>query len=166
MRFVGNIIWFVFGGALLALMWLLGAVLFALTIVGLPLSRAAIEMAKLSAFPFGKEVIHVRELDGRGVNPVTALTGTIGFVVNIVWACTFGIGLFFGYLIAGVINCLFIITIPFGLQSFKLAGLCFWPVGRRVVSVEMAKIAREHNAQAKFDKIRAKSGNGTAVAAQ
>ncbi|MGR9253049.1 YccF domain-containing protein [Rhizobium leguminosarum] len=48
MRFVGNIIWFVFGGAVLSLMWLLGAVLFALTIVGLPLSRGAIEMAKLS----------------------------------------------------------------------------------------------------------------------
>ncbi|WP_261330018.1 YccF domain-containing protein [Rhizobium leguminosarum] len=50
MRLVGNIIWFVFGGAVLSLVWLLGAVLFALTIVGLPLSRGAIEMAKLSAF--------------------------------------------------------------------------------------------------------------------
>lgn len=105
MRFVGNIIWFVFGGAVLSLMWLLGAVLFALTIVGLPLSRGAIEMAKLSAFPFGKEVVHVRELDGKGVTAVTALTGTIGFVVNVIWACTFGIGLFVGHLVAGVINC-------------------------------------------------------------
>jgi uncharacterized membrane protein YccF (DUF307 family) len=163
MRFVGNIIWFVFGGAVLALIWLVGAVLFAVTIVGLPLSRAAIEMAKLSAFPFGKTVVHVRELDGRGVSAVTAVTGTIGFVVNLIWACTFGIGLFFGYLIAGVINCIFIITIPFGLQSFKLAGLSFWPVGRRVVSVEMARVAREHNAQVRFNEIRSKAGNPTAV---
>ncbi|MBY3412326.1 YccF family protein [Rhizobium laguerreae] len=166
MRFVGNIIWFIFGGAVLSLMWLLGAVLFALTIVGLPLSRGAIEMAKLSAFPFGKEVVHVRELDGKGVTAVTALTGTIGFVVNVIWACTFGIGLFVGHLVAGVINCIFIITIPFGIQSFKLAGLSFWPVGRRVVSVEMARIAREHNAQEKFSKIRAKSGSTSVVAAK
>jgi uncharacterized membrane protein YccF (DUF307 family) len=63
-----------------------------------------------------------------------------------------------------VVNCIFIITTPFGLQSFKLAGLSFWPVGRRVVSVEMARIAREHNAQLKFDRIRAK-GNGAGLAA-
>jgi uncharacterized membrane protein YccF (DUF307 family) len=152
-------------GRVLALIWLFGALLFALSIVGLPLTRAAIEMAKLSAFPFGKEVVHVRELDGKGITTGTAVTGTIGFIVNVIWACTFGIALFFGHLVAGVINCLFIITIPFGIQSFKLAGLSFWPVGRRVVSIEMARIAREHNAQDKFNKIRAKSGNGTVVVA-
>lgn len=65
MRFVGNTIWFVFGGAILAVIWLLGAVVFAVSIVGLPLTRAAIEMAKISAFPFGKTVVHVRELDGK-----------------------------------------------------------------------------------------------------
>ncbi|EJZ22132.1 YccF domain-containing protein, partial [Rhizobium sp. Pop5] len=64
-------------------------------------------------------VVHVRELDGKGLNAATALTGTIGFIVNIIWACTFGIALFFSYLMAGIISCLFIITIPFGLQSFK-----------------------------------------------
>ncbi|WP_434159389.1 YccF domain-containing protein [Sinorhizobium meliloti] len=42
-------------------MWLIGAVIAALTIVGLPLSRAAIEMAKLSAFPFGKDVVPEKE---------------------------------------------------------------------------------------------------------
>ncbi|WP_457811347.1 YccF family protein [Sinorhizobium meliloti] len=161
MRFAGNVIWFVFGGAFIALMWLIGALIAALTIVGLPLSRAAIEMAKLSAFPFGKDVVHVRELDGKGTTAITALTGTIGFVVNLLWACTFGLGLFLSYLIAGVINCIFIITIPFGLQSFKLAGLSFWPVGRRVVPIELANEVRKRNAEKKLDKIR-----GTQVATQ
>ncbi|WP_246703957.1 YccF domain-containing protein [Rhizobium sp. P38BS-XIX] len=90
MRFVGNIIWFVFGGAILALLWLFGALIFAVSIIGLPISRGAIEMAKLSAFPFGKDVVHVRELDGKGLTAVTALTGTIGFIANIVWAIFFG----------------------------------------------------------------------------
>ncbi|CCE98415.1 putative membrane protein [Sinorhizobium fredii HH103] len=161
MRFAGNVIWFVCGGAVIALMWLFGALLAAATIVGLPLARAAVEMAKLSASPFGKDVVHVRELDGKGTTAVTALTGTIGFVINIIWACTFGVGLFLGYLLAGVINCIFIITIPFGLQSFKLAGLSFWPVGRRVVPIELANEARKRNAQEKLDKMR-----GTSVAAQ
>ena len=154
MRFAGNVIWFVLGGAIIALIWLIGAALFALSVVGLPLTRAAIEMAKLSAWPFGKEVVHIRELDAKGVNAVTATTGTIGFIFNVLWACTFGIALFIAYLIAGVLNCLTIIGIPFGLMSFKLAGMSFWPVGRRVVNIELARVAREENARDKLDRMR------------
>ena len=61
------------------------------------------------------------------------------------------------YLVAGVISCITIILIPFGLQSFKLAGISFWPVGRRVVSKEMADIARKDKAKKEFDKIRNKN---------
>ena len=64
MRFFGNLLWFIFGGWYLALSWLVGALVFAITIIGLPLTRSAIEMAKLSAFPFGKDVLHIRDLDG------------------------------------------------------------------------------------------------------
>ena len=155
MRFFGNILWFIFGGWYLALSWLLGALVFAITIIGLPLTRSAIEMAKLSAFPFGKDVMHVRDLDGKDNN---ALTGTIGLVFNILWCITFGWILFVMYLVAGVLSCLTIILIPFGLQSFKLAGISFWPVGRRVVSKEMAEIARKDKAQQEFDKLRDKKG--------
>ncbi|MBQ0708947.1 MULTISPECIES: YccF family protein [unclassified Ochrobactrum] len=154
MRFAGNVIWFVFGGAFIAFLWLIGAVLFAISIIGLPISRAAIEMAKMSAFPFGKDVVHVRELDAKKLSATTAATGTIGFIANIIWACTFGIVLFLTYLVAGIFNCLTIIGIPFGLQSFKLAGISFWPVGRRVVPSELAQVARQRNAEAKLDKIR------------
>lgn len=146
MRFAGNVIWFVLGGAFTAIIWLIGAIVFALSIVGLPLSRAAFEMAKMSAFPFGKDVVHIRELDAKGLSATTAATGTIGFIANVVWALTFGWVLFLSYLIAGVLNCLTIIGIPFGIQSFKLAGISFWPVGRRVVSRELAKAARKENA--------------------
>ncbi|MCF7647338.1 YccF family protein [Pseudochrobactrum asaccharolyticum] len=154
MRFAGNVIWFVFGGAITALIWLLGAAVFAISIVGLPLTRSALEMAKMSAFPFGKDVVHVRELDRKGVTAITATTGTIGFIFNILWACTFGIVLFFSYIIAGIINCITIIGIPFGIQSFKLAGISLWPVGRRVVSIEMAKAVREENARTQLQTMR------------
>ena len=154
MRFAGNVIWFLFGGAFIAALWLFGAALFAISIIGLPITRAALEMAKLSAFPFGKDVVHVRELDAKGLNGTTAVTGTIGFVANVLWASTFGVLLFVSYLIAGVLNCITIIGIPFGLQSFKLAGISFWPVGRRVVSVELADLARHENAKTKLAQLR------------
>ena len=108
----------------------------------------------MSAFPFGKDVVHVRELDGKGVSAGTALTGTIGFIVNILWACTFGVLLFLSYLIAGVINCITIIGIPFGIQAFKLAGISFWPVGRRVVTKELALAARQKSAEEKLKSLR------------
>ena len=154
MRFAGNVIWFVLGGGVLALVWLIGAAIFALSIIGLPLTKAAIEMAKMSAWPFGKEVVHVRDLDEKGVGAITASTGTIGFIFNLLWAITFGWVLFLGYLVAGIFNCITIIGIPFGLQSFKLAGISFWPVGRRVVTKELAQLVREDSAQKKLAKYR------------
>jgi uncharacterized membrane protein YccF (DUF307 family) len=153
-RFAGNVIWFVLGGWYIALLWLAGGVLFALSIVGLPLTIAAFQMAKLSAWPFGKEVVHVRELDRKGLTPETVITGTIGFIFNVLWACTFGIVLFVAYVFAGILCCLTIIGIPFGLQAFKLAGISFWPVGRRVVSVELAQAARNTHAQAELEHYR------------
>jgi uncharacterized membrane protein YccF (DUF307 family) len=156
MRFIGNLIWFVFGGAVTALLWLLGAVLFAVSIIGLPVSRAAFEIAKMSAFPFGKDVIHVRELDNKGLTPVTAITGTVGLIANIVWLLTFGWVLFVTHIVAGILTCLTIIGIPFGIQSFKLAGISLWPVGRRVVSIETARAVRQSNADAALARYRAK----------
>jgi uncharacterized membrane protein YccF (DUF307 family) len=55
---------------------------------------------------------------------------TIG---NILWLVLAGIWLAIGYVIAGILNCITIIGIPFGLQAFKLAGYALWPFGRVVV---------------------------------
>lgn len=147
MRFAGNVIWFVFGGAVISFIWLVGAAVFAASIVGLPLSRAALEMAKMSAWPFGKDVVHIRELDLKNKSAKTLMTGTVGFIFNIIWMLTFGWVLFLAYIFAGVLNCLTLIGIPFGLQSFKLAGISLWPVGRRVVTAELASLARAEKAQ-------------------
>jgi uncharacterized membrane protein YccF (DUF307 family) len=55
---------------------------------------------------------------------------TIG---NVLWLVLAGWWLAIGYLVAGVLNCVTIIGIPFGVQSFKLAGYALWPFGRVVV---------------------------------
>jgi uncharacterized membrane protein YccF (DUF307 family) len=54
-------------------------------------------------------------------------------VGDILWLLVAGLWLAIGYVIAGIVNCLFIITIPFGIQSFKLASYVLWPFGRAVV---------------------------------
>ena len=55
---------------------------------------------------------------------------TIG---NILWLILAGIWLAIGYVIAGLLTCLTIIGIPFGIQAFKLALFSLWPFGRTVV---------------------------------
>ncbi|QUS55786.1 YccF family protein [Pseudovibrio brasiliensis] len=154
MRYAGNVIWFIFGGWLLALMWLLYGVLFAITIIGLPYTKAAIEMAKLSAWPFGKEVVHIRDLDNKEATTTTVLSGAFGFIFNILWF-PFGLSLSLAYLIAGLLNCITLIGIPFGIQAFKLAGISLWPVGRRVVTTELAELVRQDKAKATLESYRA-----------
>ena len=137
MKTLGNPIWFIFGGWYNALTWIFGGILFALSIIGIPLFRSAIEMAKLSAFSFGKEVVDADKITEKSSSVIMSVLVTL---VNIIWLFTFGITLFFGYLFAGILMCIFIITIPFGLQALKLATLAtlatlaLWPVGKRVIS--------------------------------
>ena len=59
--------------------------------------------------------------------------GTGSLVLNVLWVVFSGFWLFCAYLLAGVIQCITIIGIPFGIQSFKLAGFALWPFGRSVV---------------------------------
>jgi uncharacterized membrane protein YccF (DUF307 family) len=54
-------------------------------------------------------------------------------VLNIIWLILCGWWMALLYAIAGVVMCILIITIPFGLQAFKLAGFMLWPFGRTVV---------------------------------
>ena len=154
MRTAGNVLWFVLFGWHIALTWLIAGLIFAITIIGLPLTRSALEMAKMSAFPFGKEIVHIRDIDQKELSPKTMMTGTVGFIFNLLWAVTFGILLFFYYILAGVLACLTILLIPFGLQCFKLAAISIWPVGRRVVSNEVARLVRYDKAAAYIAKHR------------
>lgn len=44
-----------------------------------------------------------------------------------------GLWLALGYVVAGVLLCLLIVTIPFGVACFRLAGFVLWPFGRAIV---------------------------------
>lgn len=55
---------------------------------------------------------------------------------NLIWLVLAGFWLALGYAFAGVVACVLIVTIPFGLASFRLAGYALWPFGRTVVPSE------------------------------
>ena len=73
-------------------------------------------------------------------------TGAWGFLANVIWFVCCGWWLAIGHVIAGLLNCITVIGIPFGIQHFKLAGVALSPVGKIVVAKEVAEEARKRNA--------------------
>ena len=59
-------------------------------------------------------------------------------VFNIIWLVLFGWAIFLAHLLSGVILCVTIIGIPFGIQAFKLSVLALWPFGRTIMRVSSA----------------------------
>lgn len=147
MRTVLNILNFVLGGFATTLSWLLATLISMVLIITLPLTRSCWEITKLSLVPYGNEAIHVDELDPTRKN---ALLNTGGTLLNIVWLVLFGWWLCLMHIMAGIAQCLTLIGIPVGIANFKIAGIALWPVGRRVVSVETARAARDANARRRF----------------
>jgi len=115
---LGNILWFIFGGLLSGLGWLLAGCLWCVTIVGIPWGMQCFKFASLSFFPFGKEIEY-----GGGVGSL---------LLNIIWLLISGIPLALGSAVMGCVLCITVIGIPFGLQHFKIAKLALMPFGSRV----------------------------------
>lgn len=56
MSFLGNVLWFIFGGFLSGLSWLLSGILWCITIIGIPYGKQCFKFATMSFAPFGKEI--------------------------------------------------------------------------------------------------------------
>lgn len=59
-------------------------------------------------------------------------------LLNLIWLVLAGFWLAIGYALAGIICCVLIVTIPFGIASFRIAGYTLWPFGRTVVDKRSA----------------------------
>ncbi|MBO4902820.1 MAG: YccF domain-containing protein [Lachnospiraceae bacterium] len=118
MRVIGNILWFILGGVIGGLSWLICGLFWCITVVGIPIGVQCFKLAGLAFFPFGKEVVY----GGGGVSTIA----------NIFWLILSGIELAIGYWITGAIFCITLIGIPFGKQCFKLAKLSLTPFGAEV----------------------------------
>lgn len=128
-----NVIWFIFFGFYAALAWLLTGVLFTITIVGIPIGKACFQFAKLSAFPYGKQII--KEVDLVGSENVHDIRKIGGFILNLLWL-PFGIIAFIYYIIAGLAAFISIIGIPIGIVYFKIGRFILSPIGAKVVEVD------------------------------
>jgi uncharacterized membrane protein YccF (DUF307 family) len=121
MKIIGNLIWFIFGGLLLAIEYFIAALVFCITIVGIPFGLQLFKMASLALWPFGREVRQRQQAEG-----------CLNTLMNIIWILMFGIVFAIEHLLLGIIFCITIVGIPFGLQHMKLASIALIPFGREI----------------------------------
>jgi uncharacterized membrane protein YccF (DUF307 family) len=118
-----NLLWFVLGGWISGLLWLLASVILAITVIGLPWVPATLRLASFSAWPFGREV--VSRYHGQEVS----------LLLNIVWFVFAGWWLALHHLVLAVLLAVTLIGIPFAIQHVKLALISLAPVGKMVIEV-------------------------------
>jgi uncharacterized membrane protein YccF (DUF307 family) len=122
MKFLGNIIWIVFGGLVISIEYIISSLLLMVTIVGIPFGIQTLKLGMLALWPFGSEIRK---------KPTNA--GCLWTIMNIIWFFIGGIWIALTHFAFGVLFAITIIGIPFALQHFKLAGLALTPFGREIV---------------------------------
>lgn len=124
-----NVLWVVLGGFWSALAWFVAALVMAITIIGLPWARAAVNIGIYSFFPFGRTAVRRSEITGQG----DIGTGPLGLVGNVIWFVLVGWMLALMHLVTAVLLAVTIIGIPFAWAHLKLAGISLWPIGYTIV---------------------------------
>jgi len=130
MRLILNVIWLIFGGLVMALGYVLAAIICFILIITIPFGFAALRIAAYALWPFGRTIV-----DKPGDRPFT-------LVGNIIWCVLCGIWLAIGHVLWALGCFVTIIGIPFGIQHLKLTGIALAPIGKTIVSNEVAAAAR------------------------
>ncbi|RCN59341.1 YccF domain-containing protein [Acidiferrobacter thiooxydans] len=131
---IGNVLWFVLGGAAMGLAWWLAGLIALVSIVGIPWARACFVIGQFTFWPFGREAVS-RSAVGR---PDIG-TGPLGLIGNVLWFLLLGVWLAIGHILAALANFVTIIGIPFGIQHLKLAVIAMAPIGMTIVDKRPAR---------------------------
>ena len=122
MKTIGNIIWIVFGGFVIAVEYLASSIALFVTIIGIPFGLQTLKLAILALWPFGREIISV-ESPG----------GCLSTLMNILWILIGGIWISLTHIAFGLLFAITIVGIPFAKQHFKLAKLALTPFGKKII---------------------------------
>lgn len=122
MSLLGNIIWLIFGGLLMSVSYFILGLAYCITIIGAPVGMQLFKLGILSFSPFGHDVV---EKGGA--------MGCWSLFFNIFWIVFGGLEMALAHLAMGLLFCLTIVGIPFGMQHFKLALLSLMPFGKEIV---------------------------------
>ena len=121
MKFLGNLIWILFGGLLIALLYFVVGLVMCVTIVGIPFGIQLFKLGAFALWPFGHELVY------RSTEP-----GCLSSVMNLLWVLLGWWEIALLHVVFGLLFCITIIGIPFGVQHFKMAGNSLFPFGREI----------------------------------
>ena len=130
-NFILNVLWLVLCGIWMAIAYVIAGVIMFVLIITIPFSIAAFRFAGYALWPFGRTVVERPDAD------------TPSLVGNVIWFIFAGLWIAIGHVVTGLLLCLTIIGIPFGVANFKLAGLALMPLGREVVPIDYSPAAGE-----------------------
>jgi uncharacterized membrane protein YccF (DUF307 family) len=127
MRLLLNILWFVLCGLWMAFGYAVAALICFVLIITIPFGVASLRIAVFALWPFGRTIVK---------RPGAGAGSAIG---NVIWFLLCGWWLALGHIVTGVLLCVTIIGIPFGIANFKLIPVSLTPFGRDVVTIEQAR---------------------------
>ena len=121
MKFLGNILWLVFGGILIALIYYLVSLVMCITLIGIPFGMQLFKLGTYSLRPLGHELVN-------GPNE----PGCVSVVMNLIWILCGWFEIAILHLIFGLLFCITVVGIPWGLQHFKMAIASIFPFGKEI----------------------------------
>lgn len=117
LRFVSNVLWILFCGLWLALLWCSFGIVLCVTLVGIPFGLQCFKLAGFSLMPKGKKV---------------TLDFSAHPIANVLWVVVGGWEMALAHLAFGVAFCITVVGIPKGIQCFKIMKLALFPFGARI----------------------------------
>lgn len=121
MNSIGNLLWLIFGGIIIAAIYYMVGLLMCITIIGIPFGVQLFKLGTYSLWPFGHDLVN-----GPGE------PGCLSIVMNLLWILLGWWEIAAIHLVCGLLFCVTIVGIPFGLLHFRLALASIFPFGKEI----------------------------------
>ena len=122
MNVIGNILWILLGGFIIALFYLLGSLLLFITIIGIPFGIQTLKLASLALVPFGREAVRAERS-----------SGCLYVIMNVIWILVAGIEIAICHLVLALLFAITIVGLPFAKQHIKMTSLALTPFGMDII---------------------------------
>lgn len=121
MNSIGNIFWLILGGIIIALLYYIVGLMMCITLIGIPFGLQLFKLGTYALWPFGHELVN-------GPNE----PGCLSVFMNLIWILFGWWEIAILHLAFGLLFCITIVGIPFGIRHFKMAVASVFPFGKEI----------------------------------
>ncbi|MFD7665171.1 YccF domain-containing protein [Streptomyces sp. NPDC059788] len=130
MKLILNVIWLILSGLWMAIGYVIAGLICCVLIITIPFGIASFRIAGYALWPFGRTTVERRD------------AGAGSVIGNVIWVIFAGWWLALGHIVTGLLLCVTIIGIPFGIANFKMVPISLLPLGREIVPTDQPFAAR------------------------